>query len=88
LTLVIALRSSQDLPLMPYTTNDELPAAIQRSLPSHAQDIFRSAFNAAWQSDGAKDPLHREEIAHRVAWAAVKKRYRMIGTSWQPIASR
>ena len=53
-------------------------------LPAHAQDIFRSAFNAGWRSYGETDPAHLEEIAHRVAWAAVKKHYRKLGHTWVP----
>lgn len=70
---------------MPFTDNEHLPPSIRRALPPHAQDIFRSAFNAAWVSYGAKDPARREEIAHRVAWAAVKRRYRKSGGEWLPI---
>ena len=33
---------------------------------------------------GASEPDRVEEIAHRVAWAAVKKRYRKVGSSWVP----
>lgn len=62
---------------MPYETNEDLPPAIRRHLPPHAQDIFRAAFNSAWIGYGAD-----EEIAHRVAWAAVKKRYRKAGSDW------
>jgi cation transport regulator len=53
---------------MPYLTNDDLPIPVQRYLPEHGQDIFREAFNHAWQ-EYAGDPS-QEEIAHRVAWAA------------------
>lgn len=70
---------------MPYATNDDLPPAIRQALPPHAQDIFRAAFNSAWNSYGRKDPGHREEIAHRVAWAAVKRRYRKAGKTWLPL---
>lgn len=70
---------------MPYATNAALPASLRHSLPAHAQDIFRAAFNAAWVSYGSKDPEHREEIAHRVAWAAVKKRFRKVGDEWLPL---
>jgi cation transport regulator len=62
---------------MPYETNEDLPPAIRQHLPAHAQDIFRAAFNSAWESYGAD-----EEIARRVAWAAVKKRYRKAGRDW------
>ena len=69
---------------MPYATNDDLPPRIRTHLPQHAQDIFREAFNNAWRSYGAREPSRREEIAHRVAWAAVKKRYRKVGEDWVP----
>lgn len=68
---------------MPYAGLDDLPPAIQR-LPLHAQEIFRAAFNAAWRSYAARGADAREEIAHRVAWAAVKKRYRKTGDVWVP----
>lgn len=67
---------------MPYLTNDDLPMSVQRNLPEHGQDIFREAFNHAWQ-EYAGDP-RQEEIAHRVAWAAVKKAYVKVGNEWVP----
>ena len=30
---------------MPYASNDDLPASLQKALPAHAQDIYRAAFN-------------------------------------------
>ena len=33
---------------MPYAINADLPVLIRRDLPSHAQDIFREAFNHAY----------------------------------------
>jgi cation transport regulator len=63
---------------MPYATIDDLPPAT-RHLPVHAQEIFRAAFNAAWDEYGGD-----EERAFRVAWAAVKQRYRKIGDEWVP----
>lgn len=56
---------------MPYATNAELPAPVRRVLPAHAQDIYRAAFNAAFDHYGAD----HEAIAHRIAWSAVKRRY-------------
>ena len=73
---------------MPYASNADLPVAISRHLPDHAQDIFRKAFNNAWRTYGAREPYRREEIAHRVAWAAVKKRYRKVGEDWAPYSAR
>lgn len=65
---------------MPYSTNDDLPAPVRQHLPEHAQDIYREAFNHAWQ-EYAGDPRH-EEIAHRVAWAAVKRLYVKTDEGW------
>jgi cation transport regulator len=67
---------------MPYQTNDDLPLSVRGHLPEHARDIYREAFNHAWQ-EYAEDP-RQEEIAHRVAWAAVKRVYEKVGTEWEP----
>jgi cation transport regulator len=69
---------------MPYATNDDLPLPIRSYLPSHAQDIFRAAFNSAWQSYAVTEIDRREEIADRVAWSAVKRKYRKMGDHWVP----
>ncbi len=68
---------------MPYAANDDLPPAIRRHLPAHAQEIFRAAFNHAWAAH-AGDP-RQEEAAHRIAWAAVKRVYEKCGDDWVPI---
>jgi cation transport regulator len=65
---------------MPYQTNDELPPSVSNHLPPHAQDIFREAFNHAWQQHAGN-----ERTAFRIAWAAVKRRYRKRGRVWEPI---
>lgn len=64
---------------MPYKTREDLPEQVRDNLPAHAQDIYKEAFNSAWdqyadpsERDGDAD---REEVAHRVAWSAVKKKY-------------
>jgi cation transport regulator len=66
--------------IMPYASNAELPSSVRSHLPQHAQDIFRTAFNHAFESH-RNDPRH-EEIAHRIAWSAVKRRYKKEGSSW------
>ena len=74
---------------MPYEVNEDLPGPVRSHLPGHAQSIYREAFNHAWQ-EYCNNPRH-EEIAHRVAWAAVKKSYIKQGDSWVPkteLASR
>ncbi|HVH74849.1 MAG TPA: ChaB family protein [Stellaceae bacterium] len=68
---------------MPYAMTSELTPAVRR-LPPHAQQIFLSAFNGAWDSYADRGPQAQEEIAFRVAWAAVKKRYRKEGGRWVP----
>jgi cation transport regulator len=65
---------------MPYARNTDLPPYIRRRLPPHAQDIFRAAFNHAYEAH--RDDPHREEAAHRIAWAAVKRRYIKLGDRW------
>jgi cation transport regulator len=67
---------------MPYARNDDLPRSIRMRLPDHAQDIFRAAFNSAWSSYRNRTPKEREEIAYRVAWAAVKRQYHKLGDEW------
>ena len=62
---------------MPYAINADLPVLIRRHLPSHAQDIFRAAFNHAYSAH--PDDPRREEAAHRIAWAAVKRSYVKVG---------
>ncbi len=71
---------------MPYPTLADLPDSLRRRLPPHAQAIYRGAFNSAWDPD-ALGP-DRDAIANRVAWAAVKRRYRKRGDAWVPIANR
>ena len=64
---------------MPYETNKGLPDGVKDNLPLHGQDIYRKAYNSAW--DHYDDPedrrgnTGREETAHRVAWSAVKNEY-------------
>ena len=64
---------------MPYDRINELPDPVRDHLPKHAQEIYKEAFNSAW--DEYKDPderrgdASREETAHKVAWAAVKHDY-------------
>jgi cation transport regulator len=62
---------------MPYTITDELPPGLRNHLPQHAQEIFLAAFNSAWDEYGGD-----EERAFRIAWAAVKQRYRKRGKFW------
>jgi cation transport regulator len=67
---------------MPYDRNDDLPQAVRNHLPERAQYIYRETFNSAWQQYA--DDAEREEIAHRVAWTAVKHKYHKQGDRWVP----
>jgi cation transport regulator len=69
---------------MPYTSVNDLPASVHAHLPAHAQEIYRSAFNNAWIHYEDRGPMQREEIAHRVAWAAVKRKYKKANDPWVP----
>ena len=64
---------------MPYKTKADLPDSVLDNLPSHAQEIYKEAYNSAWEQYAnpveRRDDASQEEVAHRVAWAAVKKKY-------------
>lgn len=66
--------------MAPYRTKKELPDPIKENLPADAQDIYKETFNNAYKQ--FKDPSRlkyggdRETAAHRVAWSAVKNKYR------------
>ncbi|TPL13033.1 ChaB family protein [Mesorhizobium sp. B2-4-11] len=45
--------------------------------------MFRAAFSSAWD-EYADQSERREEIAHRVARAAVKRIFRKQGKDWSP----
>ena len=65
---------------MPYADISDLPDSVRGHLPVHAQEIYLAAFNAAWEEYAER--ADREAVAHRVAWAAVKKRYEKAGKEW------
>lgn len=74
---------------MPYKSNSDLPESVTNVLPEHARTIYREAYNNAQQQ--YEDPQQRrgnaslEEVAHKVAWNAVKKSYEKGDDSkWHP----
>jgi len=69
---------------LPYGSVEDLPPPILAHLPLHAQEIYRSAFNNAWTQYAARGSVQRESTAHRVAWAAVKRKYKKAGDQWIP----
>ena len=64
---------------MPYRRVSDLPDSVRDNLPEHAQEIYRAAFNSAWdqydQPEERRGGRSREETAHAVAWGAVEQRY-------------
>lgn len=57
---------------MPYSSNGDLPDSVKGNLPEEAQDIFRAAFNSAFEGS-CKDSEDQEACAMKVAWSAVSK---------------
>jgi cation transport regulator len=64
---------------MPYDQLNDLPESVREHLPKHAQEIYRAAFNSAWeqydQPEERREGRTREETAHAVAWTAVERTY-------------
>ena len=64
---------------MPYSSVNDLPDSVKNVLPSHAQEIFKEAFNSAYENykhpEDRRGNDDREDVARKVAWAAVKKKY-------------
>ena len=64
---------------MPYKNLNELPDSVKNNLPQHAQEIYLAAYNNALEqyedADKRKGNASLEEVASRVAWAAVKQEY-------------
>ena len=64
---------------MPYDSIKELPDSVRDNLPKHAQEIYKEAYNSAWDEyadpDDRRGDSSREETAHSVAWSAVKNEY-------------
>jgi len=67
---------------MPYRNTADLPSSVRAHLPQHAQEIYLAAFNNAWNEYA--DRHDRETLAHKVAWAAVKRAYVKHGDHWLP----
>jgi cation transport regulator len=71
---------------MPYNSVEDLPDSVRDNLPKHAQEIYIAAFNNAWDEyEDAEDReggASREEVSHKVAWSAVKKKYEKKNGKW------
>ncbi len=71
---------------MPYRSISQLPKGVKDNLPSHAKQIYKSAYNSAYEEyknpQDRRGDADREETAHKVAWAAVKQKYKKQGDAW------
>ena len=56
---------------MPYRVNTDLPPRVRNHMPEPSQNIYREAFNHAYAAHAGA--LDRDETAHMIAWAAVKR---------------
>jgi cation transport regulator len=60
------------------------------TLPSHAQKIYSKAHKNALKQYASPSKRRggkgqsKEQVAHRVAWSAVKKEYKKKGDKWVP----
>jgi cation transport regulator len=77
---------------MTYPRLRDLPKSVRDNLPKAAQEIYRGAFNNAWEQyadpSTRRDDLSREETAHRVAWSAVKQKYEKRDRDGKWVASK
>ena len=64
---------------MPYDNVNDLPASVRDNLPRHAREVYLAAFNNAWEqykdAEDREGGASREEVAHKVAWSAVKNKF-------------
>ena len=71
---------------MPYDSITDLPDSVRNNLPKHAQEIYKEAFNNAWEQyadpEDRRGNASREEVAHKVAWSAVKQIYEKRNGRW------
>ena len=62
------------------------PDSVKNHLPKHAQEIYKEAYNNAWDQyadpDKRRSDDSREEVAHKVAWSAVKEKYEKSNEQW------
>lgn len=74
---------------MPYSSLSDLPDRVSdKTLPTPAQEIFKEAYNSAWSEYADAESRcgddSQEEVANKVAWAAVKRKYEKSNVArWQ-----
>ncbi len=74
---------------MPYKSLHDLPEAVKKHLPLHAQEIYKEAFNHAevqyCHPEKRRNPQESlDQVCHKVAWSAVEKKYTKTATGqWE-----
>lgn len=69
-----------------YPSNEDLPQDIRGQMPPAVQTLYRQAYNQTWETHVM--PLRRGMMANhdaaatRAAWAAVRRLYTQVGTTW------
>lgn len=74
---------------MTFEHRESLPAALQRSLPPEAQEMYRQEYNKIWKqyqhTYKQVEALSVEELAHRKAWGKVKQHFtKNYDGRWRP----
>jgi cation transport regulator len=72
---------------MRYETVKQLPSTIRDVLPEEAKEIYRKAYNQAWEGFDKEDHrgLNQQGLAHQQAWGAVKQEYVFDLDEWHRI---
>jgi cation transport regulator len=72
---------------MQYETVKQLPVTIRDTLPDQAKEIYRKAYNQAWEEydQDAHRGLNQQGLAHQQAWGAVKQEYVFDLDEWHRI---
>ena len=62
---------------MPFEAVKQLPVTIRDTLPDQAQEIYRKAYNQAWEEYDKEDHrgLNQQGLAHQRGWTAVQHEY-------------
>lgn len=62
---------------MRYESTNDLPDTVRDVFPQGAQEIYLEVYNKVWDSHtgDSSDNMSRDSVAHRQAWAAVKREY-------------
>lgn len=72
---------------MAYMSNYELPSLIKMGLPDNAQSIYRATFNGISSAyhigqEAGYTRKAKIQLAHKIAWNAVKEKYKRQGIYW------